>query len=286
MPNPMQLDLFAGPDATESAKVLRNVGEPVKRGTAPKTIFDHLIKPEIGSGTSPAQRSAMAFLQNDPSLNTRYIGRPQPHMGTQSAFWSPPPPPKPTTWGKFAKGARSGAKDFVKGPGLAIEAALIGAITIAGAIEGSAQWGAPTGLEEDYVGGAVYGTIKGFGTGVGGAIGGFTGMAMGAAVGSIIPGIGTAIGGTVGGLVGAIAGTIPGEIIGGNLLQRPAAAVGRGARAIVRTSRAVDTVQFGGNFVDSQGAYTMRQRAVADMSGSMLNARQFLGNEAIFLHER
>jgi hypothetical protein len=159
------------------------------------------------------------------------------------------------------------------------------AIITAGAIEGSAQWGAPTGLEEDYVGGAVYGATRGVGTAIGGAVGGIGGFAIGAGIGSIIPGAGTIIGGLIGAGIG-IAGAIGGEAIGGALAKGPARQLGLGARAIVKTARAVDRIQFGGNFVDSRAAHTMRQRAVQEMSGSMLNARQFLGNEAIFLHER
>lgn len=188
--------------------------------------------------------------------------------------------------GRGTKALKAGlhtARGFLTVPSLILEGALIGGITAAGAIEGSAQWGAPTGLQEDYVGGAVYGAVKGFGTGVGGSLGGIGGSAAGAALGTLImPGVGT----VVGSLIGGVAGGMSGEMGGGSLLQGPAKQLGMGARAIVRTARAVDTVQFGGNFVDSRAAYTMRQRAVSDMSGSMMNARQFLGNEAIFLHER
>lgn len=188
--------------------------------------------------------------------------------------------------GRGTKALKAGlhtARGFLTVPSLILEGAFIGGITAAGAIEGSAQWGAPTGLQEDYVGGAVYGASKGLGTGVGGSIGGLAGSTAGAAIGTmILPGVGT----VVGSLIGGVAGYMSGEMGGSALMQPMARNLGLGARAIVRTSRAVDTVQFGGNFTDSRGAYTMRQRAVQDMSGSMMNARQFLGNEAIFLHER
>lgn len=41
---------------------------------------------------------------------------------------------------------------------------------------------------------------------------------------------------------------------------------------------------FGGNFRDSQGGYTMRQRGVAAMQQSKLNARSVLGSEARTFH--
>ena len=188
--------------------------------------------------------------------------------------------------GRGARALKAGihaAKGSLSLPMLLIDAGLIAGMTIGGGIEGASKWGAATGLEEDYIGGAIYGATKGFGHGVGGSLGGIAGAATGAAIGSaIFPGIGTAIGGIVGGLAGYWGGDAAlGAIAGG--VGRD---LGMGARAIVKTTRAVDTVQFGGNFVDTQAAYTMRQRAVSDMSGSMMNARQFLGNEAIFLHER
>jgi hypothetical protein len=189
-----------------------------------------------------------------------------------------------STLGKnFSKGFRNTLRGAFRPAAALIEGAFAAAIITGSAIEGSAQWGASTGLEEDYVGGAVYGATKGIGTAAGGTIGGIGGAAIGAGIGTMIfPGVGTIIGGIIGGIGGAFGG----ESAGSQILNGPARQLGLGARAIVKTARAVDRVQFGGNFVDSRAAHTMRQRAVADMSGSMLNARQFLGNEALFLHER
>ena len=199
-------------------------------------------------------------------------------------------PKGPGAGARFARGFGKGLGKALGPVALAAETVFAGAIVAGAAIEGSAQWGASTGLEEDYVGGAVFGATKGVGTALGGAIGGVGGFALGAGIGTMIaPGVGTVVGGIIGGAISiatTIGGSIAGEKIGSSLMQGPARQLGLGARAISRTARAVDRIQFGGNFVDSRGAYTMRQRAVSDMSGSMLNARQFLGNEAIFLHER
>jgi hypothetical protein len=40
----------------------------------------------------------------------------------------------------------------------------------------------------------------------------------------------------------------------------------------------------GGDYQDTQVAWTMRQRAAQEMSGSLLNARQYLGKEAALMH--
>ncbi len=155
---------------------------------------------------------------------------------------------------------------------------MMGALTIAGGIMGAAQWGAPTGREEDYVGGAVFGATREFGANAASLVG----ATFGAAIGSILPGVGTGIGAVVGGVVGGVGGYMAGTA----LSTDPARALGMGARAIVRTARATDRIQFGGSFMDTREAFTMRQMAIQEMSGSMLNARQFLGNEAILLHDR
>ena len=264
------------------------VGAPIG-----SSIFDPISAATNTGAMSPAQRSAMTFMQNGPP---RQFGLPShgPGPRRQMAFdfsrSSAASTGRTASLGsKFGKGALRGLRAVTTVPSLALEAGVGVGIVAAGAVQGAAQWGAPTGLEEDYIGGAVYGGTKGAGTAVGGFTGMLAGTAIGAGIGSIIPGAGTVAGGLIGGAIGiggSIAGALAGEAIGGALINSPARTLGLGARAIARTARAVDRVQFGGSFVDSQGAYTMRQRAVSDMSGSMMNARQFLGNEAIFLHER
>ena len=42
---------------------------------------------------------------------------------------------------------------------------------------------------------------------------------------------------------------------------------------------------FGGRYNDTQQAYTMRSAAAREMSGSLMNARQWLGQEGAFLHQ-
>jgi hypothetical protein len=104
-------------------------------------------------------------------------------------------------------------------------------------------------------------------------IGGFlAGRAAGAAIGtSILPGVGTYIGAVFGGGAGAMFG----DKIARTETQR--------AVNLMTASR--PRVRFGGNFKDSQPAYTMRAKAEQELSGSLLNARRYLGREAQLFHQ-
>jgi hypothetical protein len=90
--------------------------------------------------------------------------------------------------------------------------------------------------------------------------------------------------GAVGGLFGIppiVSSTIAGILLGDKI-----------DRAIVNTVQAaVDfgskqrRANFGGDYRDTQVAYTMRQTAAREMSGSLMNARQWLGQEGAFMHQ-
>jgi hypothetical protein len=56
-------------------------------------------------------------------------------------------------------------------------------------------------------------------------------------------------------------------------------------RAVNLMTASRPRVRFGGNFKDSQPAYTMRQKAEQELSGSLLNARRYLGREAQLFHQ-
>ena len=101
-------------------------------------------------------------------------------------------------------------------------------------------------------------------------IGGSIGTALGFALGGH-PIIGNIVGSTIGGKIGEI--WDPGLNAQANLELQ-----------ISRTANVARRVNFGGDFEDTQQAYTMRQQAVQEMSGSLMNARQYLGNEAAFFH--
>ena len=105
---------------------------------------------------------------------------------------------------------------------------------------------------------------------VGAVIGGSIGTALGFVFGGH-PIIGNIVGSTIGGKAGEI--FDPGLNAQANLELQ-----------ISRTANVARRVNFGGDFEDTQQAYTMRQQAVQEMSGSLMNARQYLGNEAAFFH--
>lgn len=50
-------------------------------------------------------------------------------------------------------------------------------------------------------------------------------------------------------------------------------------------AREATRLHMGGQYYDTQAAYTMRQVAVREMAGSLMNARQFLGKEGILYHQ-
>jgi len=85
--------------------------------------------------------------------------------------------------------------------------------------------------------------------------------------------IGTALGGGLGGLVGGF--------VLDPMLQ---ASVGKAMQYAADAGRNMTRLQTGGDYVDSEPAWTMRQAAAQEMSRSLLNARQYLGKEGAFLH--
>jgi hypothetical protein len=103
------------------------------------------------------------------------------------------------------------------------------------------------------------------------------GQKVEAAAGSAAAGIGSFIGGAVFGLPGALAG---GFLADEFFSSRVGKAVGR----LKDVARNQHHVNFSSGFEDSENAFTMRQRAVQEMSGSLMNARQYIGNEGSFMH--
>jgi hypothetical protein len=104
------------------------------------------------------------------------------------------------------------------------------------------------------------------------------------ASGGIGFGITAVIGGALGGMVGIpppIAATIAGvlfqDAVDSNISKIVQGAVDFGSKQ--------RRMNFGGDYRDTQVAYTMRQVAAREMGGSLMNARQWLGAEASFLHQ-
>lgn len=79
-------------------------------------------------------------------------------------------------------------------------------------------------------------------------------------------------------------GGLPGMALGMALDPIVKKTVGAGIQAMANFGRNSPRVQTGGNYRDSQTAFTMRQAAAQEMSRSLLNARQYLGKESVFLH--
>lgn len=93
--------------------------------------------------------------------------------------------------------------------------------------------------------------------------------------GVLAEGLGIGLGGPIGALVGVTVGSLVGDKIGRGGTQRF-------YKSVLDT---VPLVRFGGDFKDSQPAYTMRQKAEQELSGSLLNARRYLGREAQLMHQ-
>jgi len=92
---------------------------------------------------------------------------------------------------------------------------------------------------------------------------------------------GQAFGGAAGGLLFGMPGEIAGQIIGGTVGER----VGSTLKPLEDLGHQAYHLNFGGEYKDTEVAWTMRQRAVQEMGSSALNARQYLGKEAALMHQ-
>lgn len=174
-----------------------------------------------------------------------------------------------TKTGKRALGIRHIPK-FV-GIDLALNLTFAGIESFSEGITKSTEWAAKSGDPADYFGGFYYGTRGGFSKGIGATIGSALGLIGGAFIGP------------TGAMVGGVAGSIVGSMVGG-LGDPYFRGKGLYISDVARSSMSARRVNFGNRFRDTREAYTMRQMAVQEMSGSLLNARQYLGNEAAFFH--
>ena len=105
---------------------------------------------------------------------------------------------------------------------------------------------------------------------------GITGFVAGRAAGAAI---GTYVAGPVGTWIGGVIGGGAGSMIGDKIART---GVQRAYKLMIATR---PRVRFGGNFKDSQPAYTMRQKAEQELGSSLLNARRYLGREAQLMHQ-
>jgi hypothetical protein len=78
---------------------------------------------------------------------------------------------------------------------------------------------------------------------------------------------------------------MPGAIVGGLVGDMAISSkIGKGIQFIHDLDRVHHRLNRGGNYEDTQDAWTMRPQASREMAGSLRNARQWLGKEGAFLH--
>jgi hypothetical protein len=92
---------------------------------------------------------------------------------------------------------------------------------------------------------------------------------------------GAMVGGAVGGAFGGPIGEFLGQLVGGTVGEKAGAVVA----PLEELGREAHHANFGGDYHDTEVAYTMRQRAVQEMGASALNARMYLGKEAALFHQ-
>lgn len=107
------------------------------------------------------------------------------------------------------------------------------------------------------------------------------GHKMSGLIGGAAKGVGFAVGDFLGswlaGPVGGLALGLVGDHLGGYVEQ--------GVQMLHDFNRNVKHINMGGNYKDTEVAYTMRQRAAQEMGSSIMNARQWLGKESIYMHQ-
>lgn len=81
-----------------------------------------------------------------------------------------------------------------------------------------------------------------------------------------------------------LGGPVAGWILG-SLTEPLGAKAGEAIQMFNDFGTSVKHVNMGGNYLDTQVAFTMRQRAAQEMGSSVMNARQYLGKEAALMHQ-
>lgn len=158
------------------------------------------------------------------------------------------------------------------------------------------EMGFGVGLAKEAAGFAAWGTGMSIGLQMGGWAGATTGTAAGGGIGwalGKIPGVkkkaAVALGRTLGKTAGAFVGGPIGLLVGGLALYEAASwGVGMALHTLptfAKQFRAdMSASGFGGDYEDSAGAITMRQRGLQAMGRSHVNARSALGQEASLMH--
>ena len=104
------------------------------------------------------------------------------------------------------------------------------------------------------------------------------GHKLSSGAGQMAPMLGSAIGTLFGGMPGAIIGGFAGDALAQS-------ALGTGMQWLHDFDQSRRKLGMGGDYVDTQTAFTMRARASQQLSGSLLNARHWLGKEAALMSD-
>ena len=182
-------------------------------------------------------------------------------------------------------GRAFGSKRLVSAGGVLMKG-LFPAFAIHGAMDDEMGFG--KGLAKQMVGWSMFGPGAKFGTHLGGWAAARTGMSAGGAIGKI-PGIKKAATTAVGRFAGAAIGGSIGWLLGGFIAMEAAAwTVGFAIHTLPTFAKQYKSDMsgegYGGDYKDSAGAVTMRQRSLQVMGKSFVNARSALGQEASLLH--
>lgn len=101
----------------------------------------------------------------------------------------------------------------------------------------------------------------------------------------LVKGIAAPLAFAAGDAVGTLlAGPVAGFALG-MVTEKIGSEIGEGFDALGDIGRSIRHVNMGGNYEDSKIAYTLRQRAAIELGSSSLNARKWLGAEAILMHQ-
>lgn len=125
------------------------------------------------------------------------------------------------------------------------------------------------------LGGAMAAAAAPRGEAISRGVAGATSWGATAVIGGVV---GTMLGGPIGGYVGSVAASL----LFGETIDK---AVAGTIQPLVDFGSRQRRMRFGGDYRDTQTAMTMRQAAAREMSGSLMNARQWLGQEGAFMHQ-
>jgi hypothetical protein len=145
-----------------------------------------------------------------------------------------------------------------------------------GAVFGRPAKGLSVGIEH-----FKYGPIYAGAQGIFEAMTAPQGHKVSALAGGAIKGMAFATGDLIG---STLAGPIGGWALGA-AFEHAASPVEGAIQMFTDFNKQIKHVNMGGNYEDTRIAYTMRQRAAQEMGSSSMNARSWLGQESVLLHQ-